>query len=74
MIEGYITIKEAADKWGVSRRRVQEMCSTGRINGANKFGSVWAIPKDAEKPFDNRITSGKYKNWRNAKNNSSRIS
>lgn len=68
-----MTIKEAADKWGVTRRRVQEMCSTGRISGANKFGSVWAIPEDAEKPVDNRITSGKYKNWRNSKSDSSRV-
>ena len=32
MIEGYVTIKEMAEKWGVTRR-VQTLCSEGRIPG-----------------------------------------
>lgn len=43
---------------------VQTMYAEGRIEGATKFGDVWAIPRDAEKPTDSRVTSGKYKNWR----------
>ena len=35
------------------------MCR-GRIPGATKIGSYWAIPADAEKPNDQRIKSGKY--------------
>ncbi|MBB2182145.1 helix-turn-helix domain-containing protein [Lachnospiraceae bacterium MD1] len=57
----YMTIKEAAEKWNVSVRRVQTICNEGLIKGAMKFGSVWAIPSDAEKPIDKRIKSGKYK-------------
>ncbi|MDD4681225.1 MAG: DNA-binding protein [Clostridia bacterium] len=56
----YITVKEAAEKWGVSERRVQLLCVQRRINGAQKYASVWAIPKDAEKPRDERIVTGKY--------------
>ena len=32
----------------------------GRILGATKIGSYWAISADAEKPNDKRIKSGKY--------------
>lgn len=50
----YISIAEAAEKWGITRRRVQVLCSQGRIPGLTKFGKSWAIPKDAEKPMDAR--------------------
>ena len=56
----YMTINEAAEKWNLSVRRVQTICSEGMIEGAIKFGRAWAIPKDAEKPTDKRIKSGKY--------------
>ena len=50
----YISIAQAAEKWGITRRRVQVLCSQGRIPGLTKFGKSWAIPKDAEKPMDAR--------------------
>ena len=56
----YMTLKEAAQKWGLSDRRINTLCLEGRIEGAVKFGLVWAIPKDAVKPKDERIKSGKY--------------
>ena len=56
----YMTVKEAAEKWGLSVRRVQLLCVEGRIEGAIKHASVLAIPKDAEKPKDERIITGKY--------------
>lgn len=56
----YITIKEAAQKWNLSVRRVQTICLEGLVSGAMKFGHSWAIPKDAERPTDKRIKSGKY--------------
>lgn len=65
MIEGYMNIKEASKKWEISTRRIQVLCSDGRIEGASKLGREWAIPIDAEKPKDNRVTSGKYRGWRN---------
>ncbi len=56
----YMTIKEAAKKWGLSERRIQEICTLKKVPGVMKFGREWAIPKDAEKPEDKRIKSGKY--------------
>ena len=66
-MEGYMTIKQAAEKWDVTPRRIQFLCSKGRIKGATKFGRDWAIPVDAKKPEDKRITTGEYKNWRKKK-------
>ena len=56
----YMTIKEAADKWGLSIRRVQVICSEKKIPGVIKFGREWAIPKNAERPVDNRVKTGRY--------------
>ena len=56
----YLSIKQTSDKWGISIRRIQVLCAKGRIPGALKIGSYWAIPADAEKPDDQRIKSGKY--------------
>lgn len=56
----FMTIQEAANKWGISSRRIQVLCSEGRLPGAIKFGRQWAIPTDVEKPNDARIKSGKY--------------
>lgn len=50
-----------AEKWGLGVRRIQTLCVEGRIPGATKIGSYWAIPADAEKPEDARIKSGKYR-------------
>lgn len=64
MIEGYTTVKDIAAKWGITPRTVQILCAEGKIDGVTKFGKAWAIPVDAKKPTDNRITTGKYVNWR----------
>lgn len=56
----YLSLRQTAEKWGISIRRVQTLCSTDRIPGAVKIGSYWAIPVDAEKPKDERIKSGRY--------------
>ena len=53
----YISTKEAAEKWGISERRIQKLCEDNRIPGAIRFVRVWAIPKDAEKPTDGRLKS-----------------
>lgn len=59
-MEKYITLSEAAKKWGISERRIRTLCSEGRIDGVTRFGRSWAIPEDAKKPADHRIKSGKY--------------
>lgn len=50
----YLTVKETAQKWGVSGRRINTLCNEGRIAGAEKKELMWLIPKDAEKPADLR--------------------
>ena len=50
----FITVRQAAEKWTISERTVQQLCTQGRIPGAQKFGVSWAIPADAEKPADPR--------------------
>lgn len=66
-MDGYLTIKEISEKWGLTIRRIQKMCSDGEIPGASKFGTVWCIPENAKRPKDKRIKSGKYKGWRKTK-------
>ena len=56
----YLSVKQISEKWGISVRRVNILCSEKRIPGATKIGFYWAIPADAEKPRDARIKSGKY--------------
>lgn len=46
----YITVKEAAAKWGVTPRHVQILCSEKRIKGATRFGKSWMIPRGAVLP------------------------
>ena len=53
-MKGYLSIREAAEKWGVSERRVNQYCAKGRISGAERFGTSWAIPDSVEKPDDPR--------------------
>ena len=56
----YMSISQAAEKWGITPRRIQVLCKQDRIPGAERIGYVWAIPMDAERPKDARIRSGKY--------------
>ena len=58
---GYMTIQEASEKWGISERRIQTLCTQSRLTGAKKFGRQWAIPEELEKPDDARIKDGRYK-------------
>ncbi|MEG0780721.1 MAG: DNA-binding protein [Oscillospiraceae bacterium] len=59
-MEKYISVAKAAEKWGLSARRVCTLCAMERIPGVIRFVRVWAIPADAEKPADARIKTGKY--------------
>jgi len=55
----YISCAKAAEKWGISERRVQKLCEGERISGVVKFSHVWLIPKDAKKPADGRTKAAK---------------
>ena len=53
-----MTIKEASVLWGITERRVNVLCKTGRIPGAYKEGKQWFIPDDTQKPLDQRMKNG----------------
>ncbi len=53
----FMTVKQAAEKWGISDRRIRVLCSEGKIPGAYQEGRGWKIPADAEKPADGRYRS-----------------
>ncbi len=50
----YMSAPQAAEKWDISERRVQILCSKKRILCASKLGYMWLIPKDAEKSMNKR--------------------
>ena len=50
----FMSVKEAAEKWGISDRRVRILCSEGKIPGVTREGRSWMIPADARKPEDGR--------------------
>ncbi len=52
-----MTVKQAAEKWNISDRRIRVLCSEGKINGAYQEGRGWKIPVDATKPSDGRFKS-----------------
>ncbi|MFW5631200.1 MAG: Fic family protein [Acetivibrio ethanolgignens] len=51
----YMTVKQTAEKWGISDRRVRILCSEGKIPGVTREGRSWMIPTDAKKPEDGRF-------------------
>lgn len=53
----YISVKQAAEKWGISDRRVRTLCSEGKIPGVTREGRSWKIPEEAKKPEDGRYRS-----------------
>ena len=46
----YISVAEAAKRWGLSERSVRNYCAKGRIPGALLTGKTWNVPENAEKP------------------------
>ncbi|MCT7780760.1 MAG: helix-turn-helix domain-containing protein [Lactobacillus iners] len=56
----YMSIRQVSEKWGISVRQIQVLCSEGRIAGAIKVGSYWAIPENTNKPKDKGIKIRKY--------------
>lgn len=51
---GYITVGEAAEKWGVSPCSITHHLVAGRIEGAIRKGHIWLIPATSPKPQDMR--------------------
>lgn len=58
----FVDVKEISAEWNMSERWVQKLCEEGRIDGVQRFGRSWMIPKNAKKPDDlrkKRIARGK---------------
>jgi len=53
----FMTVKQAAEKWGISDRRIRVLCAEGKMPGAYQEGRGWKIPYDAQKPADGRYKS-----------------
>ena len=58
----YLNITETAEKWGISPRRLQTLCANGKVEGATRFGKIWMIPKNTQKPVDRRTKASKESN------------
>ncbi len=52
----YIKVSKAAEKWGISDRRVRVLCAEGKIPGVIRKGKLYMIPENAPKPPDGRKT------------------
>jgi DNA adenine methylase len=50
----YISSRDIAKEWNISRRRVLALCEAARIPAVVRVGNMWLIPQNAEKPEDNR--------------------
>ena len=50
----YIKVAKAAEKWGISARRVRVLCAEGKIDGVIRKGKLYMIPENAKKPMDGR--------------------
>lgn len=55
----YLSTTQVGEKWNYFPRWVAELCEGGRIKGAQKAGSTWIIPEDADRPAGARIKSGR---------------
>ena len=52
----YIKVSQAAEKWGISARRVRILCAEGKVDGVIRKGKLYMIPENAEKPKDGRFS------------------
>ncbi len=55
----YISVRETAEKWGLTTRMVIYHCIHDRIKDAKKISGVWLIPRDAPRPEDGRRRNGR---------------
>ena len=53
-MNGFITAQEAAEKWGITPRQVQNLCKGNRIEGATLLSRIWIIPENAPKPTNDK--------------------
>lgn len=54
-----ITVGETAPKRGIADRPIYKLGGQDQINGAARFGHVWRLPRDTEKPVETRRKGSK---------------
>ena len=50
----FLSVAEFAEKWGLTTRRVRQLCAEGKIEGATLMAGSYMIPENAKKPLDGR--------------------
>jgi len=55
----WMTVNEASELWNISGRRVQILCTIGKVPGAQRLGNMWVVPKGTPKPIDGRTKAAK---------------
>lgn len=59
-MDGYITIREAADIAGVTARRIHQMISRGQIRDAQRMGGyIWVVPEAEARRIAREDNDGK---------------
>ena len=51
MLEGYMTVKQAAEYLKHTDSTVCKLCKAGKLAGAMKIGNLWLIPEDTIKIY-----------------------
>ena len=60
-MNGYMTVQEAAEKWGVTPRQVQILCKESRIAAAARMSQGWIVPGYADEPAQESTTRARTK-------------
>lgn len=55
----YMKVSQAAEKWGISARRVRILCAENRLDGVIRKGNLYMIPTNTPKPIDGRSLKGR---------------
>ncbi|MCF0262219.1 MAG: response regulator [Sphaerochaetaceae bacterium] len=48
----FVPVKDKAEEWGLTVRRVQMFCKDGEIPEARKVNGQWVVPEDTKRPSD----------------------
>jgi hypothetical protein len=54
-----MTVRDAAEQWRITPRRVQVLCNNGQVQGAVRLGGTWIIPRGTPRPIDGRTKASK---------------
>ena len=60
-MNGYMTVQEAAEKWGVTPRQVQILCKENRIAGPPRMRRIRNNPEKPQNPTKESKTRARTK-------------